>query len=494
MEPEARPAFSLPSDNQIRLILVTLLGLGFAIYLGIRVGEGDIRFVSGLGVVTIAVVVMGAMGDRAWLLVPLGISFNLPVPITFGRDFSMQELVSMSLIVYTVFRVALRRQKIVVFQKENLWPMLYAGWALMVFAANPIGLYSFGAESVGARSYFHIFLALGVFVALASYRVKESEIPWMFGFLFVTNLLFICYSIWSWKIDQPIFAVRSDAFEEVFYTWEQSFEGFSGLFILYIFSRYPMLEIVRLRNLWILGGTIISVGMIIYSGRRMAVGSLILIPLVAAILRKRFDAGIFFALGAAAILMLATFSHGRWVNLPLNVQRSLSWLPGNWDMRVQNLGTKDEFRQVMRGIAFKEIEKHPWMGSGFALNLKEYALDARTFTTDVSVSRSGRSWHSTWIAIAVDFGIPAAIIWGLLWLHFLRLSYRVFCRFPEWNWGKTLAGYIFLNLCLYIARSYTAGHSAETPFDTWWSYALLMPLGRLAEEVKDGGRRTGEEV
>lgn len=460
------------------------MGFGVAIWLGMRAGDGEVKFLSGLMLVAAMFAVMVMLGDRAWMLLPLGMSLDVPVPISFGRDFTCRELTCMVMIAYTAVRVSLRREKIVVFRKEHLWPILYCAWAFMVFGLNPIGLQVFGADVAGARYYFQIFLGLCAFLIVANRSVGESNSKWIVGYLVFASLVNMTYSIWAFQTGRS-YGYQPDnpfAASEEFYTWHQAIGVPASMFLMLCLARYPLERFMSVRGLPLWGIGAAALTLTFLSGKRAGVGLLLLMPVFATVLRRRYGVGLFMTMVVAGVFAVATVAHGRWVTLPLTAQRALSWLPGKWDARVQDLGASDEFRSQMRKLALAEIEKHPWIGPGFAINIREYTADfGGRVGAKLTDATHGHSWHTLWLGIAADFGIPAAFIWFFLLWSFTRRGLRAVKALPELSWRNTLAGYIVLTLFSTWATSYTGGHSALGALNSWWFWGLLLPLSREAE-------------
>src|SRR6202011_1536629 len=131
-------------------------------------------------------------------------------------------------------------------------------------------------------------------------------------------------------------------------------------------------------------------------------------------------------------LFVLTAGQGTWFKLPLQVQRSLSYLPGNWDweVRQQFQGGIDPFRQELRDLAWKNITAHPIVGQGYAVNARELWVMGRQATNlsefGIMVMALGSSWHNTWLGIWADFGLPAIIFWAVFWIQSIRVGNRVY--------------------------------------------------------------------
>lgn len=477
----AIPHFQLPSDLQIRSLAIGLLGLLAAVYLGLQVGEGAIKKVIGIFLVLGMAALLTRLGSRAWLIAVVGMNLDVPVPLTFGRNFSSAELTMMLLIAHGAFLHVLRRQKIVIFRKEYVWPLLYAGWALLVFIRNPTGLLSFGSDTVGLRFYFQIFLALGGFLVLANGTIAERDIRWFLGLGFsatVLNMLYARWNVGSFTADLTVWSA-----DVPYYTWQQALGYPAGFLFTALVAHYPLSALLSLRRWYWWPVIATAFGVTLLSGKRMGLTGFIMAPVFASVLRRSFGPVVILLMGAALAIGILVLGQGRFFDLPLNAQRALSVLPGNWNPSA-NLGTTDEYRTLLREDALERIRENPWIGKGFALNVSDYWADyAATHGRRVITGiLAGESWHNTWLGISATFGIPAALIWLGLVISMLTLSVRVARAFPEGDLRKTLAAMIFLEICVSLMGSWTGGHAATNAFNHWWYWALLFPLQRSLKD------------
>ncbi len=488
MEPALPSHFQIPSDIQIRKIGVVLAGLAVAIYFGTQVGESDLKFVIGVIFMLAMFALVLALGSRAWLLMPIGMTLSVNVPVTFGRDFSLAEMTSMLLLGHTVFQVALRRQKLVVFRKEHLWPLLYIGWAFMVFVLNPTGLLSFGSEVVGARFYFQLFLAVSNFLIIANLVFQERDGRWFFIGLISAQAINIFYNIYQYRMGSASSIAEgwmNPGFGEGdYYTWHQVLSIPAGMCLMFLLAYYPPQKFFKLESFgwWIL--ILLCISLVFLSGKRQMVGILLALPVLAAVARKRYGYAGAMVLGLLLFVGALTIGQGRFFELPLVAQRALSIFPGQWNPAA-DLGWQDDFRKILREDALRQIHAHPLIGKGFAFDENTYWVNLQeTRGKIISGVRAMGSWHNTWLGIAADFGIPAAVIWGLLVFSFILLSLRLARSFPEGSMFKTMAVFIFFMLCQHLLTSWTGGHSASLPFNSWWIWALVLPLKQVAEGDK----------
>ena len=207
--------------------------------------------------------------------------------------------------------------------------------------------------------------------------------------------------------------------------------------------------------------------------------------ILAAFMRREWGFLMLWLAGAIMAGTVIVIGHGDLFHLPLTVQRAFSALPAQWDSELGDLaGGQDLFRAELRRQALKKIDKDPWIGQGYQVNLSlsqaltaQYATRGGDTELQVTPFAMGSAWHNTWLGYAADFGIPASMIAALIFFSVIRASYRLSIRFPAKSMRQTLASYFFLTTCIALLRSYTSGHSALDAFGSWWSYGALVSLG-----------------
>jgi hypothetical protein len=215
----------------------------------------------------------------------------------------------------------------------------------------------------------------------------------------------------------------------------------------------------------------------------MGLAAVLLAPAISAVMNRQF---VYFPIALAAIFMVVTVfvgGQGHFFNLPLVAQRTLSWLPGDWDPELESIrGGTDDWRAEVRRVALANIQRDPWIGRGFAIDISETltAIGMQRFASDVEVQAAayalGRSWHNTWLGYAADFGIPFSIMQGILWASVLILAARCFKHFGNQSMLGVFSLYVFIFTCRDLMASWTSGHSAVDAFERWWMYGVLVAI------------------
>jgi hypothetical protein len=275
-----------------------------------------------------------------------------------------------------------------------------------------------------------------------------------------------------------------------FYTWHQLLAGPPLTIAFLIFARWKPGEIFSLQRAGLLLIYGLCIALVLVSGKRMALLAVFLPPLVSAVMYRQtmaLVAGLAFAMAALTGLVVG---QGEYFRLPLGVQRSLSWLPGDWDSEFQRMeGGKDEFRDDLRRYAMLNIKADPWIGRGLAINIAETISSVSiTGAGDLNAITLalGRSWHNTWLGYAADFGIPLSVIQGVVYLWMLILSAKVFRRYGNSSLFGVFALYVLIFTVRDLVASHTSGHTALDAWNRWWMYGVIVSIHASMQGAKAG--------
>lgn len=481
-------SFQIPSEILIRKIIVLFLGLFLAYYLGAKIGQSDTGGVKAIVVVGVGLWLCFSLGKKSWYLLPVAMGFGISVPLKFGRDFSLDELIIMVLLIHTLLMVALRQVKIEIFTRKHGWLLLYCLWALLVFACNPTGLYSLGSETVGLRFYFHMVLGAIAVIIISNANIEEKDARNLLIIFFIQSIVGVFQAYF--------FRAKGDVWDaiigiEQYYTWQQALAGPSLTLALFFFAKYSVRDLFSAGffKWWI----ILPVAFVcmLFSGKRAEVGVFLMLPFFNAFLRKQMGFGLIIMSITLVGGLFLSLGHGNFYRLPTLAQRALSFFPGKWD-READLGFVDDYRMLLRRDAIAQIQERPLIGKGYAFNVNDYFAERATMTQQISGITAGGNWHTTWLGIGADFGLPAVLFWAFWCIYVTRMSLRTARGLPRGTMRKILASFLFLMCCRMLMRSWTSGHSAEIVMDFWF-YAMIFPLfkdwkeedRRLAMEKKE---------
>lgn len=434
------------------------------------------------------------LGAKYWLLIPFSLSFTAPVIPLGNRAVELPELAIVVCAVLFVVRLSLKAQKLHLFRSDHVPFFMYTAWAALICFRHPIGFAVFGASSGGARFYMKIFLALTAFLIIANQKITNRDCKWILiatvigTALDLVKIMFVYYLYGG-------SAMFVDPLEN--YTWQQQLSTVPLVIILILFSRYRSTEIFNLAKLWRPMLLLICVPIILVSGKRAAVVALGLYPLLAAVFRKEFRYAFLWAAAAAVAGALLVLGHGTLFHLPLNAQRSLSWLPGQWDSRLDSMeGGQDIFRARLRDLAREKIRQNPWIGAGYDVNMQDSARWMLTagnkFDAMITQMALSSQWHNKWLGYAADFGIPASILLAIIYVFVISRARWALPRLPDGSLLQTMVMFILISTVVDLAWSHTGGHTATDAFDRWWMYGVLVSIAQAARIQKGGPDRVAE--
>jgi hypothetical protein len=451
--------------------------------LGSAIGGQDFQKVAmfiglGAGIATFL-----ALGKHYWLLIPFSLGAKFPALPIGGRSLEFPELAIAGCSLFFLLRLATRKEKLLLFHSVNIPYLLMMAWIIMVFTLNPIGLAMMGSSIGGGRFYLKLGLAFASFIILSNRVYSEKDLKWVLGLLVFGAFFGMTYGIADYFLGGSQIDPNTGMVIEGFYTWHQvlSWPAFTISFL--VFARWTPREVFGFQRPGILLLYFGCFILVLLSGKRMGLAAVLLAPAISAIMNRQF---VYFPIALATIFMVVTVfvgGQGHFFNLPLVAQRTLSWLPGDWDPELESIrGGTDDWRAEVRRVALANIQRDPWIGRGFAIDISETltAIGMQRFASDVEVQAAayalGRSWHNTWLGYAADFGIPFSIMQGVLWISVLILAARCFKHFGNQSMLGVFSLYVFIFTCRDLMASWTSGHSAVDAFERWWMYGVLVAI------------------
>lgn len=479
------------SSTHIIWAVGLFFGLCLALIMGSAVGRFDIMriaFVLGTG---IGIATFLALGKNYWLLIPLSLGANFPAVPLGGRSIEFPELAIAGCSLFFIIRVATRKEKIRLFTAINTPFLLFIAWVGMVFLLNPTGLALIGSDVGGARFYLKVGLAFASFVILSNRAYTEKDIKWVLGLLIFGTFFSMVYGIAQYLLIGPTANPTTGIDIDEFYTWHQLLSHPALAISALIFARWSPREVFGIQKPLILVIYIICIGFVLISGKRMALVGVVLAPMLSAIMFRQIRYIFLTIIMAIGFLMMLLTGQGQWFKLPLVVQRTVSWLPGDWDPELDRLkGGNDEWRAELRRIAILNIKRDPWIGRGFAVDIQDTvsALNMMERGGDMEVQVAsyalGHAWHNTWLGYAADFGIPFSIIQAIIMLTVLIVTFRIFKACGNQNLFGVFALFVFIYVCRDFFASWTSGHSALVAYSRWWMYGIVIAIYNQIQSAK----------
>lgn len=438
-----------------------LFVVAFSAVKGIARGNlTDVKLLAGL------VVVGGitlALDKNYWLMLPAFFMLGIKLP---GLPFDGRELGCILLIAIYVLRLTLQKEKTTKPCTPLLMALPFLLWIFMVWCLNPTGLAMFGSTTVGARFYLKIILGVLAGCIMCTKAINEKDAKKLFFVIVAAQIIQSFISIFAAGL------ISTEVADE-----DRGTGRYEYLFALSIytimFCRYSLSDVFK--SGWKFFVVAFFALLTIYTGKRKAIGTLLLLPLLRVFFTGK-DKMLTFACVCFAtfVLIFTVAADGAFYELPPSVQRSLSVVvPKYRESKI----TQDIFRYEIRQIGNEIIKDSPWVGrKGFAIDARE-AIWMRSLGTDLYGGHAfTRNWHSAWYAYACDFGIPCAIGYYIALIFMLFYSVKVLKQMRYGSWSFICLLFFTLNIYISAIFSYTSGHSSFTTMGFMYNLGIIVAL------------------
>jgi len=460
-----------------------MLGLGLAFLVGSALGSGDFQLVAMLFGAGIAVTTLLVLGNHYWLLIPLSLGAAFPAIPLGGRAIEFPELAIAGCALFFLIRVATRKEKLELFRSANIPFLVFIAWVVMVFALNPIGMAMLGSSVGGGRFYLKLGLAFASFFILSSRTYSQRDMRWVFTLLIFGALFGMTYNIAEHFLRGPQLDPRTGMVAEGGYSWHQVLSWPALTIAFLVFSRWSPGEVFGVQKPWLIVVYAACLLLVLLSGKRMALIAVLMAPVVSALMFRQL---VYVFVASGGLFLLINFmvvGQGQWFSLPIVAQRTLSWIPGNWDSELQYVeGGRDDWRAELRRVALANINQDPLIGRGFAVDISETltAVGMQMYEGSVEAQAApfaiGRAWHNRWLGYAADFGIPLSVIQAILYVVLFTVAWKTQRRLENNSFKKVLIVFIFFDIVKDIIASHTSGHTSTDAFERWWYYGLLFSV------------------
>lgn len=450
--------------QKVCLALITLAFFIAAPWLTAETLGGNIMPMTTLVGVALLLLFVYGLGDRCWMIIPfcLSIEGNLNfIPL----GFSIQELAIITVFCYLGLKMIFGLDVGWKIGPAVLWVPLAGVLAILLYhwvISGDIGIRLLGGTGWGGRRYFKVALAALCVPLIASFpgiRWRDLQmVPliYFFGsFVDIVPDLLTTFVPASaplvWRVYSGVnLAEYGDTLRGNF-AGEKGITRFGALaklgsaLGLVALCYFPARTWLQPNRLWVLpvilmGGlfcalsgfrnTIFRYGVALMAALYATVRtrSLVILPLVAAV--------------AAAI----AFSQGKAFEYPMQIQRALSFLPGDWNPRATAEGkASNEWRQRIDEVFYKEyFQQAPLLGQG-------YHFDARLAKQETDIylaiaqrqAASGDEFHDVRrfiemrqphqgvVHILLVVGVAGSVFFVLYCAALLFYSFRSALRTPS---------------------------------------------------------------
>ena len=381
-----------------------------AVFLGVFIAPDNPVLVLGICGSAFAVLFLGRMGRRMWILYPLSAGFSGAINLIPGglSPFQVVSLLLAAMCLYFLkadpeFRIRLGPAWI-------FWPLGLFNLILVYnwIKGRDLGLNLFGSRMVNGKGYVECIVPFIGYVAAISIRkpdpFHDRMVPlYVLGGYVVDTIIFAVSTIFPF-ISPHLFRfysnVNIEAFEAVGVSQTAAISqdfvlrfGASGVLAFIMLaalqSYLPYARWLSLPNI-IVGPffLLLSLFFSLISGFRNTLAKLILIGLIG--LWQSFRVySLFLLFPVVAGLGLLLLAQGNLFKLPPAIQRTLTWLPGDWDPAVKNATEgSSKFRKDLRRVYFAEFfRKENLLGEGYLYDRDELLYSQERFWRKAGYTR-----------------------------------------------------------------------------------------------------------
>ena len=325
------------------------------------------------------------LGDRCWMIIPfcLSIEGNLNfLPL----NFSIQELPIMAVLIYVIFRNIFGMNVGWKLGPAFLWVPLAGVAAVLVYhwiSSGDIGIKLLGGTGWGGRRYFKVFIAALSIPLLASFpgiRIQDlQKVPLIYflgTFVDIVPDLLTTFAPASapfiWRVYSGVNlgeygdSLRGNFGGEKGITRFGALAKLGSALGLASLCYFPARTWLQPNRLWVLPTLLIGGLLCAISGYRNTIFRYGVSLMSGLFAMMRFKALLLVPLAAAAGLAIA-LTQGKVFNYPVQIQRALSFLPGDWDVKAASEAKgSSEWRGKINELFYKEyFGKAPLFGQGY---------------------------------------------------------------------------------------------------------------------------------
>lgn len=366
----------------VTIVVVVVFGMLTSLYVGVSAGRGaatPLMLIGGIFAITLALF----MREKIWLLIPLcwGLKGQLR---GLPGAFPVSDL---AILYVALIFFALKALKIVRAKLEYTWLdyLLFANIAYLVtaFIRNPAGTESMGLNRVGGRPYFDVIIVLLGYWILGHISIGPGlakKIP----FLMLLSSIFtgvISFVTFHFPFTVPIVSSFYTGISTQGYAAEIStnmpdevgremYLGPFGEKVAQVLGSYfPPFSLLNPLNFWRVFFFTIAIFAVLKSGFRSALMVIALFMFFASYFREGLSKCLRNAFILSPVLVMLVFLQGSVIQLPLNIQRTLSFLPGDWNMEaIRDAESSTEWRiEIWKKVwdSRNRYIENWWFGDGF---------------------------------------------------------------------------------------------------------------------------------
>lgn len=496
------------TERSIINFLVWIGGLILGPYLAASAVQGNFYPIGVLAAACSLVFIFGVLRDRMCLLPLMGtfITGKLNfIPVLHPEPF---ELFPLALIAYYLIAyLTLQRKKMQIGPLYFFVPILIIG-AIILYHEHQFGLHSIGGSREGSRPAIFMLVAVLAYICGVSTGSPSPRFMVWTPFICVvlTFIFAIPYTVTTYlPSTAPYFFVFIDSINGSAYlsnvldtdeiVRNQAQANVASTLMIFLVAYYPFYTWWRPQRWWMAVAALGCIALVIMGGFRsvLAVFGLALLLATWCHLGWRTLAAIPAIFLGIFLLISAQDSH--YIHLPDAAQRTLSFLPGNWDPEVMSTAkSSNHFRaKIIETYMREEAHKSPWFGNGVSFDIADFDLYtylALTQETDEGYYQSkefivSKQFHTGWVSLYDSVGLVGFVTFLFFSGSMIWVTGRMIFRkgvdhrsplFPMKIW-------MFTNISASFVGYFTVFGDFRTTFPVYCYYAIvLVHLNRLEKE------------
>jgi hypothetical protein len=351
------------------------------------------------------------------------------LPIPLGAP---QVSAILLILYYITGYVIIRQRPIKLGKPEFLWPIVIVV-GIVLYHVHTMSLGSLGGSTEGARPAFFIYLFTiayfcGINMPTPSVSFLAKLPYWALVCTVVSSIPYLL-STYIPALAPYFYTVTNNVNVEAYFNTEGGTEEAAGAISsklaafgpigaalqLYLLAHYPIGTWFSPSRLWVVCLSFMCVVLVVCCGYRSELFSFAILTVAGAWCYYSWRALVLPTAIVIFALVMITASTDNIIHLPLNklpmiAQRTMSFLPGDWDEEAIESGKgSNEFRQNIENVYLSEyVDKSPLFGTGFDIDKAEFDSLNETLNMGGGADRIylqaklfivGKMYHTGWISV-----------------------------------------------------------------------------------------------
>jgi len=444
----------------IRALFITVIGFIIALLSGICLATENYEFFVWLPVVGLIMVSL-TLQDKFWLIIPATTFVGGQLAFIPGQLNVHQLSILLAFVFFWVLVMFRKIQWRIKFGLPEFLACLFLIIVVQSYLRNPTGLNVLGSTNIGGKVYVHIIIGILAFVVLAWMKIPirhlqlARKLALIFGWLEFFTLLGArisngffnigrhIYTSASWySVDPRAYIDSRDATREAFAVKGADIAARQSASLGNPLQAFGV-KILQYSNIrWQFILTILALLFALLSGYRNVIANIGMLLAIGSIYyggKAAFFKGLAFALAC----YIALLSCNAVFELPANVQRTLSFLPGNWQERyVNDTNNSSEWRfEIWKEVLLTDrwIE-NKFLGDGPGFNAAQASASSRGklagFDTHRSTILINGDYHSGPVSFIRNVGYVGLILYLFIIICIAFRAHKIIIKVRRCNYSQ----------------------------------------------------------